>query len=76
MKLTDSEERELIYLEGLTVSELIPMIPKDQIRLKYLGRKKFHNCCINPKCIGYEGTEEETICQKCGTKLFKMEEQK
>ena len=69
MKLTEQEQQEITYLEGLKASRTIPMMQKNQYRLRYLKVKEFHNCCSNPHCTGYEGTEEETICHKCKSKL-------
>ena len=71
MKLTEREQQERTYLEGLKASRTIPMMQKDQDRLRYLNTKEFHNCCSNPRCTGYEGTEKETICPKCKSKLVK-----
>ena len=71
MKLTDQEQQEKSYLEGLKASRTIPMMQKDQGRLRYLNAKEFHNCCSNPQCTGYEGTEQETICKNCRRKLVK-----
>jgi len=71
MKLTEQEQQEITYLEGLKASRTIPMMQKNQYRLRYLNAKEFHNCCSNPHCTGYEGTEEETICHKCKSKLHK-----
>jgi len=72
MKLTEQEQQELTYLQGLTVSTEIPMIQEPQDRLRYLLRKEVHNNCSNPSCEGYEGNEDETNCPKCGFELYKL----
>lgn len=72
MKLTDKEEQEREYLLGLKSSRTIPMRQVDQDRLCYLNYKEFHNQCSNVRCTGYEGTEEEATCPKCGEELFKL----
>ena len=71
MKLTEQEKQERTYLEELKSSRTIPMMQKDQDRLRYLNAKEFHNCCSNPHCTGYEGIEDEAICPKCKSKLVK-----
>ena len=71
MKLTDKEQQEITYLKRLKGSKTIPMMQKDQERLKYLNLKNLHNCCLNPHCTGYEGADKETICPKCQSKLMK-----
>jgi hypothetical protein len=71
MQLIEQERQELILLEGLKASRTIPMMQKDQERLRYLLAKEFHNCCSNPHCMGYMGTENETICPKCKSNLIK-----
>jgi uncharacterized paraquat-inducible protein A len=71
MKLTEQEQQERNYLEGLKASRTIPMMQKDQNRLRYLNAKEFDNCCSNPHCTGYEGKDEETTCPKCQSKLVK-----
>lgn len=72
MKLTEQEIKELRSLRTLTRNMNIPMTSKDQDRLKYLNAKEFHNCCSNPHCTGHEGSENENICPKCKSKLFKL----
>ena len=69
MKLTKEEVTERTYVQGLQQSRTIPMFQEKQDRLKYLNAKEFHNCCSNIHCTGHEGTEEETECPKCGSKL-------
>jgi hypothetical protein len=71
MKLTEQEQQEKAYLMDLKASRTIPMMQKDQDRLRFLNAKEFHNCCSNHHCTGYQGTEEETICPKCHRKLWK-----
>jgi hypothetical protein len=72
MKLTEKEQQERKYLQEQKQSRTIPMMQEAQDRLRYLNKKEFHNHCSNPRCTGYEGTEEETICPKCKSKLFKL----
>lgn len=72
MELTAQEKQEREYLQGLQQSRTIPMMQKDQDRLRYLNKKEFHNHCSNPSCTGYEGTEEETKCPKCNSDLHKL----
>jgi hypothetical protein len=71
MKLTEQELQELAYLQGLTVSTEVPMLQEQQDRLRYLNLKEIHNNCSNPSCEGYEGSEYESKCHKCGFKLLK-----
>ncbi len=71
MKLTEKEEQERIYLEGLKSSRTIVMMQNDQDRLKFLNAKEFHNCCPNPQCTGYDGSDIETICPICNSNLIK-----
>jgi uncharacterized paraquat-inducible protein A len=71
MKLTEQEEEQRTYLNELCASKTVPMMPELQKRLKYLNAKAFHNCCSNPHCTGYEGTDKEIICPKCQSKLIK-----
>ena len=71
MKLTEEEKEEIIYLQNLQKSRTIPMFQEKQDRLRYLNAKEFHNCCSNIHCTGYEGTDEEISCAKCGSKLHK-----
>jgi hypothetical protein len=73
MKLTNQEENERLYIQQLKSSRTIPFINVFlNERLIYLNRKEFHNCCSNPRCIGYEGNESETTCPKCNSKLYKL----
>jgi hypothetical protein len=72
MELSNKEQQEVNYLRELLQSRTIPMMQKDQDRLQYLNRKEFHNECSNVSCTGYTGTEEETICTKCKSKLHKL----
>ena len=71
MKLDDKEQQEINLLHEMQRSNM-PLSPFRYDRLIYLHRKEFHNCCSNPKCTGYEGTEIETICPKCQSELFKV----
>jgi hypothetical protein len=72
MKLTAEEEREIENIRDLMESETtyVPIVYKDW--LDFLLRKRQHNECSNTNCEGYEGTEEETVCPKCGSELFKL----
>lgn len=71
MKLTEEEKEERFYLERLKSSRTIPMFQEKQDRLRHLNAKEFHNHCSNIHCTGYEGTEDEITCIKCGSKLHK-----
>jgi len=71
MDLTNEEQQEVNYLRELQQG-YIPMMQKQQDRLKYLNQKEFHNGCSNVSCTGYTGTEDETNCPKCGSELHKL----
>ena len=71
MKLSEIEKQEKLDLEGLQNCITIPMSKTQVDRLKYLQNKQWHNCCPNPRCEGYEGTDNEFICLKCSCKLVK-----
>lgn len=70
MKLTEKEQQEVNYLRNLQQG-YVPISKEMDERLKYLNKKEFHNCCSNPSCTGYEGTEDETECPLCGFVLLK-----
>ena len=70
MKLSDKEQQEVNYLREFSQG-YVPMTSNMYNRLNYLNKKEFHNCCSNPGCIGYEGTDKETVCHKCNSKLHK-----
>lgn len=72
MKLTTEEQQELDHLRNAQKSRTIPMMQWQHDRLTYLNKKEFHNCCSNTHCTGHEGTEEETICPKCNSKLHNL----
>ncbi len=71
MKLTASEQHELLQLEALqeSVTELMQRI--NYTRLEYLRAKKWHNRCINLKCRGYKGRDQDTVCPHCQAELAK-----
>ena len=50
----------------------LPLSREMDERLRFLNRKEFHNCCSNPSCTGYEGTEEESKCPKCKSIYIKQ----
>jgi uncharacterized paraquat-inducible protein A len=70
MKLSDEE---LVEIRGLSrmCQTTSPLSKEMEDRYRYLRKKKIHNCCSNPKCTGYEGTEKEMVCPRCKSKLFK-----
>jgi hypothetical protein len=72
MKLTTQEQHELDCLREYKKSRTIHMTQLQRERLLYLNRKDVRNCCSNPHCAGYEGKENENICPKCGSNLFKL----
>jgi hypothetical protein len=72
MKLTIREQQELDHLRESKKSRTIPMTQLQHERLTYLNRKEVRHCCSNAHCTGYEGKENENICPKCGSKLFKL----
>lgn len=72
MKLTQEEQQELKMLRDKQGSGTMILMQDAFERLQYLNKKEFHNCCTNPRCTGYEGANEETICPVCGHPLFKL----
>ena len=70
MKLSNKEQQEVNYLRNFQQG-YVPMSREMDERLRYLNKKEFHNCCSNPSCTGYEGTDDETECPKCKSKLHK-----
>ena len=71
MELTQEEKQELNHLaECYKNNKIIP----EQLRFRtaYLSLKKWHNNCINLKCIGHHGIEEHKYCPHCGYKLAKL----
>lgn len=71
MELTPEERREVCNLSDRKNSGL-PISPQTITRLKYLRLKSFHNSCSNPECLGYTGTDKETVCPECKSNLFKL----
>jgi hypothetical protein len=71
MKLTIAEIKEQQQLEEIKHSSSRLMTQEQWDRLSFLRKKEFLNCCFNPKCTGYEGSDSETICPICNSKLFK-----
>ena len=72
MRLTAKENDELLMLIERQKSRTIPMLPEQFGRMVELRNKELHNCCTNPRCTGYEGTEHEIHCDSCGRKLYKQ----
>ena len=70
MKLSNKEQQEVNYLREFRQG-YVPMTQEMHSRLTHLNKKEFHNCCSNPCCTGYEGTEQETNCPKCKSNLHK-----
>lgn len=71
MKLSQDEKNEMKYLSGLTVGFPRPMLQEERKRLEFLNAKQWHNECSNPHCNGYEGSNDEMNCPKCGYELLK-----
>ncbi len=76
MDLTRNELREIDQLKVMLLSP-IPMLQDQHDRLDFLNRKRLHNCCSNPHCIGFDGMEDLTLklCPNCGAWLFKLIEE-
>lgn len=72
MALTDKELKELECLRNLQSSRTIPLMQESYDRLIYLQKKQCDNMCSNPSCEGYEGSENEKVCPKCKSLLFKI----
>ena len=72
--LTEKEERRLEYLRELREDTTRPFFPQQMASLRRLVKKQAHNLCANPRCVGYRGTDEETVCTKCGSELYKYSE--
>lgn len=71
MTLTEKEQVEINLLRQ-EQKECLYMPKMYFERLEYLQKKQWHNCCLNPKCTGYEGMEIETVCPKCKSILYKL----
>lgn len=69
--LTPEEKIKQMNLRNM-LNQNIFMSEEQHNLLKMLSRKEFHNCCSNPICTGYHGKDQETICPKCHSNLFKL----
>ncbi len=72
MPLTPEESQEKTDLEGLCRCVTIPMSLTQFDRLNFLRKKQWENCCSNPRCIGFQGTDEDIVCPHCNYFLYKL----
>ena len=73
-KATKKELRELEILELKITQQALSF--SELSRIRYLTQRKHHNSCVNPKCKGYEALkEDEQLCGKCGSILYKAPKQ-
>lgn len=71
MKLTEDEQRRLDYLCFKQQERTTPLFQHEFKELQTLLKKEVLHCCPNIKCTGYQGTEKDIKCPKCGILLIK-----